>query len=205
MRNTPGPSARPWSASPSLSGGNVSDRLPSDVNVILDDAQKRYPASAALFESIGTIRLQQQNYAEAIRLLTQALKVQPDRIRALNNLAMSYAAIDGKAKLGIPPINRAIEISPVNAELYDTQGVVLMKAGDLAGARAAFEKALEIEDDPRFRFHLIMVLQRMGSRVEANQHIEMLDMPRLDPNALTPEERRELEKIQENSSGSPVL
>tara|TARA_R110002049_G_scaffold285698_2_gene466835 strand:+ start:50224 stop:54990 length:4767 start_codon:yes stop_codon:yes gene_type:complete len=187
-----------------LSSADISSPMAADVESLLGDAMKRFPTNAALLESIGTIRLQQQNYVDAVRLFTLVVKIQPDRIRALNNLAMALSAIDGKAKLAIAPIDRAIEIAPANPELLDTKGVVLMKAGDLPGAKVVFEKAIQINDDPRFRFHLIMILKAMGLKEQARQHWDALDRQRLDPTALTHEERIELEEISKQFSGKTV-
>ena len=187
-----------------LSDGNVSNPLPSEPETLLADALKKFPTNTSMLESFGTLRLQQQEYVEAVRLLSVATKIDPNRVRALNNLAMAYSAIPGKAKLGIPPIDRALEIAPRNPELLDTKGVVLMKAGDLAGAKSAFGDAIEQNDDARFVFHMILTLRAMGDTEEARQYWESLDIDKLDIKGLAPEEKIELEKMKKEFSGKPI-
>jgi tetratricopeptide (TPR) repeat protein len=187
-----------------LNEESVSNPLPSETEVIFADALKRFPTNTAMLESFGTVRLQQKNYAEAIRLLSVATSLDPDRVRALNNLAMAYSAIPDKAKLGIPPIDRALEIEPENPELLDTKGVVLMKAGDLAGAKAAFYQATELQPDPRFIFHIIVAARALGNTEEARQHWKTLEVEKLDPKGLAPEERIEFEKIMKEFAGKPI-
>ena len=82
--------------------------------------------------------------------------------------------------------------------------MVLLKAGDLEGAKAAFAEAIQLQDDPRFRFHMIVTLRAMGATDQARSEWETLDLSQLDTSALTADERRELEVIMKEFAGNSV-
>jgi tetratricopeptide (TPR) repeat protein len=142
----------------------------------------------------------QEDYAKAIPLFERITKLDPFRIRALNNLAMAYSEIPGQAAKGIDPINRAIKIAGEAPELLDTKGTVLLKAGQLDEALRTFREAVAKSDDPRFQFHVILVLLEQQKAIEAERAWKQLDLDKLNPAGLTAAERRQLEQMKKDFS-----
>ncbi len=172
---------------------------PQQANVI-ESAVERFNDNVQVFESVATLHMIQEDYAKAIPLFERITKLDPFRIRALNNLAMAYSEIPGQAAKGIDPINRAIKIAGEAPELLDTKGTVLLKAGQLDEALRTFREAVAKSDDPRFQFHVILVLLEQQKAIEAERAWKQLDLDKLNPAGLTAAERRQLEQMKKDFS-----
>ena len=181
-----------------MSRGDIEPGVPEQAGRILQTAIGRFPTNPALLESVATVRLQEQQLNEALRLYQIVQKMSPDRLRTLNNMAMIYSEIPGQAAKGLPHIEKAIELVGENPELLDTKGVVLLKMGRLDEAETTFRQALESVDEPRFRFHLVMTLRAAKRDALAEQEWKKLDLENLDRSAITPTEREELDRIIEH-------
>ena len=146
---------------------------------VLREALEIHENNPNLLESVATLRLQQEQYDEAIKLYQQVDQINAFRIKTLNNLAMALSEIPGRAAEGIEPIDRAIKMVGEHPELLDTKGVVLLKAGRPVEAEEVFMKALLHSDEPRFRFHLIIALLAQNKVSEAQRAWRLLDVEKL--------------------------
>ncbi|WP_197231905.1 tetratricopeptide repeat protein [Novipirellula artificiosorum] len=180
----------------------LATKTPSEMNPqhleLVDQAVQRFDRSAALLESVATLRMQQQDFPAAIELYQKTELLDPLRVRTLNNLAMVLSQVPGRAAEGIEPIQRAINLAGEVPELLDTKGVVLMKAGQLKEAERAFRNAMQDSEEPRYRFHLVMVLLAQGNQDTAIQQWNQIDLEKLNPSGLTAEERETLAEMKKS-------
>ncbi len=161
----------------------------------LVDASERFNENAGFLEGLGTLKMAEGQYDEAVKCFVSALKVTPKSVRSLNNLAMSFAEIPSRASEGIAPINSALQLSGQNPELLDTKGVVLMASGRIAEAEATFAEAFAASNEPRHLFHLILAQIKQKKDGEAARNWKELDMEKLDPMGLTANERVTLKEL----------
>lgn len=161
----------------------------------LSDASKRFQENAGFLEGLGTLKMAEGKYEDAIKCFVSALKVSPESIRSMNNLAMSYAEIPERASEGLGPINSALRLTNQNPELLDTKGVVLMAAGRLVEAEATFAEAFAASSEPRHLFHVILSQINQDKEAQAAKNWKELELDKLDPTGLTASERETLKKL----------
>jgi CheY-like chemotaxis protein len=94
---------------------------------------------------IAAERLRECSYfLEAVELLKQVLKHSPDSVMAMNELGKNLHLL-GRHRDALPYLEKAIALSPKNMERLCLAGEVKLNLGDAGGARACFQKALEID------------------------------------------------------------
>ena len=85
---------------------------------------------------------------------------------ALNNLSFLLQETDPEESLQLA--KQASSLAPQSAELKDTLAMALLKSGDLAQARKVMDKVLSMRpDNPTFRYHKAMILDKSGEREAA--------------------------------------
>jgi tetratricopeptide (TPR) repeat protein len=173
-------------------------KLDERVEKVFSDALNRFPSNATILESLGTLRLNQQRYAEAYDLLRRAEAIAPNNLMTLNNIAMTTSEIPGKEMEGLPRIKRAIELYGRHPELLDTLGVVQFRCGMLKEAEASLQEAVSRGTDPRFRLHLIQVLGARNNSVEIRKIARELNVQELRKMPLTASERLVVEEVSKN-------
>ncbi len=171
-------------------------KFPEENETLIIDAVKRYQSVPRVIESIATLRLSQQRYADAVRLYERAEQLAPQNVRILNNLSMALSEVPGRERDAIPKIESAIEIFGRSPELLDTQGLVLLRNKMPDEATAVLREAATASSDPRYRFHLIMALLKQGNRKSAISNWAQLEVSELRKLALTPGELADLESLQ---------
>ena len=167
---------------------------------ILEEASAAYPNHASLHESIATWAMQKGERDKAISLYLKVLREDERRLRTLNNLAMIFAEYPGREIEGLKHINSAIEIAGEDAELLDTKGTVLLRAGKLKEASEIFRKAIDQGDEAkknRYMFHLVQTLVSLGDLEEANEVWTKINFDELDLRGLTPAEREDVKRLRE--------
>jgi len=162
---------------------------------VLQQALQEHPKNASLLEAVATMRLAQERYSEAIPLYLESAKFSPNNVRLLNNLAMALSEISGREREAIPYARRAIKLYGRSPELLDTLGLVLVRNDEGKEAEQVLREAVNASPDPRYRFHLLVALLDQGKRVEAISQWSKLDLNALKKSALTPAERRDLNKV----------
>ena len=168
---------------------------------LLQEALREHPKSASLLEAVATMRLAQERYSEAIPLYLESARFSPDNVRLLNNLAIAFSEISGREREAIPYARRAIKLYGRSPELLDTLGLVLVRNEEAKEAEKVLREAVSASPDPRYRFHLLVALLGQEKRVEAISQWSQLDLNELKKAALTPAERRDLNKIRRRFEG----
>ncbi|WP_148080471.1 tetratricopeptide repeat protein [Roseimaritima ulvae] len=181
------------------------DSFTPQVQMLILQAMERFGEHAPLLEGVATLNLQQNDLKGAIPLYEKAHKLAPDRVRTLNNLAMAYSEMPGQASKGIKLIDRAIKLQGDDPELFDTKGVVLLKANKPAQAQAAFQSALDQSAQPHYQFHLIVALLAQKQDKLAQEQWQKLDLNKLDPVRLTQAEREQLKSMKSRFGEHPTV
>lgn len=99
------------------------------------------------------------NVTEGVKILEEGLKVYPDSIGLLNNLSVFLSSL-GKFEEALDTIKKVIELDPLDANLYDTYGEILMFAKEYKTAIEKFYQALEMSPTGWFAFHTFLKLSK---------------------------------------------
>ena len=81
---------------------------------------------------------------EAVVSYLRALKLKPSDMRSNMNIGLAYASL-GRADLGVPYSQKAVEIDPKSPEAWGNLAVVLDEKHDYGAAEPAYQKALELD------------------------------------------------------------
>lgn len=145
----------------------------------LSDAERVYlagisnnPKSASLHILLGSLYTAQKNYPAAEIQYQQAYSIAPTSELVRNNLAnLLVNNLSSDAN-----IQKALDLVSVfsnsNEPAYlDTLGWVHFKAGNIPQAMSFLQKAITLKDNPEYRYHLGMALQKSGQFQEAEREL----------------------------------
>ncbi|MBJ7312446.1 XrtA/PEP-CTERM system TPR-repeat protein PrsT [Rugamonas sp. CCM 8940] len=111
--------------------------------------------------------------AAAIQAFLAVLKIEPNNIDALNNLAWAYAR--QKDPRGLPYAEQAYRLAADNPAVLDTLGWILLEQGDAARGLPLLRKATTLASESAdLRYHLAVGLFRSGDKLAAKQEITRL-------------------------------
>ncbi len=174
-----------------------SDDQFAQIEPAVSAALDRYPDSAELTFTVGTLRCWQQQLEQAVALFEHTLELDPRHVPALNNLAMIYAQDPNLAGSALQYIERALEAAGPRRELIDTQAVVLLKLGRIDEALDALQLVTgSLDADPLSFVHLAMAFLAADSHPQARAALYEARERGLAPHRLMPFERRSLEDVE---------
>jgi Flp pilus assembly protein TadD len=101
-----------------------------------------------------------RQFDQAVQMLEDATRINPNCLEAWNNLAMVYSAM-GQTERSIQAFNHALEIDPNRVEVLNNKGVLALLDKDPEKALAIFEEAKQT--DP----HQVVVLLNLAQAYEA--------------------------------------
>jgi tetratricopeptide (TPR) repeat protein len=181
-----------------LAAGSPSDADRSLAESVLASALQAHANETELLVAIGTLRLLEGKNEEAIRLLRRTLEVDARNLGAMNNLAMVLSRDPKTQNEAIAYLDRALKIAGSNSELLDSKGWILLQQHKPAEAEALFLEALSLPPgDPRHRFHLALAYQMQGKSADAQRTLDQAREEKLSLGLLSPEERVELNKLEQ--------
>ncbi len=106
--------------------------------------QQDIPAASedlgALLER-GNALIRKNRYADAIPVFQQALALDPDNAKILNNLAYCMLHGDGELMTALRHVNRAVELDPHNPLVLETAGSINLRLGDAPAATRHLQQA----------------------------------------------------------------
>src|ERR1700687_4325133 len=108
-------------------------------------------ADAASEFQAGTNAYNRNNYAEAIRLLSNAIKLKPNYFEAYVTRGNAYDD-SGQSALALADYTEAIKISPSYADGYSNRGVAYYRKKEYDRALADLSKAIQLNPDFAFNY-----------------------------------------------------
>ncbi|XXJ20839.1 tetratricopeptide repeat protein [Desulfovibrio caledoniensis] len=93
---------------------------------------------------MGPYYLEQEQYEEGIKVMSEQLKENPDDASSAYYVGRYYLALN-KPKQGLPYLQKAVRLSPENADYVFWTGVAYWAMMDFDREKAAYEKALSLD------------------------------------------------------------
>ena len=109
------------------------------------------PGQSALASRVAALLIQQEDYPQAIDVLKDAIKANPNDAEPYHQLAFIYAKYLKKTDQAVDYANRAIALNPADIEAYQRLCEIELAAGQEQKAIEALERATKVRsDDPSF-------------------------------------------------------
>jgi tetratricopeptide (TPR) repeat protein len=164
---------------------------PDEIEKMVSAAGQSPDASVPLLLELGVLRIMQSRDAEAISLYERALRIDPESIAVLNNLALALAEVPERHAQALVSIDRAVAGAPNSAELLDSKALVLIGIGRDREAHEILVRLCQINrKSARYRLHLAMALDGLNEQAEARRNLSQALDDGLSNELLTPSERR---------------
>ncbi|MEX2176840.1 MAG: tetratricopeptide repeat protein [Pirellulaceae bacterium] len=163
---------------------------------VLAKALQDFGTDVRLLYSLGVLRVLQNRYDESIVLFRKVIELDPQNVPAINNLALLLADNAASRQEALALIDKAIDISGMEADLLDTKGAILVYDGQSAAAVSLLEAAASsASSDPRYSFHLAAAYHDVGKTTEAKTELQAALSRQLESQVLTPTDRRLLDDL----------
>jgi Flp pilus assembly protein TadD/peroxiredoxin len=130
------------------------------------------PHNADAFYNLGTLRLGQNDFAQARQHFDQALRLKSNYPEAWNNLGM-MAAQQGNSDEAIRDFQKSLEQRPEYATAFLNLGNVYRRKQDFEDARKCFDEAIRIQpDNPEVNYSFGMLYAQQGQLEKASGYLE---------------------------------
>jgi Flp pilus assembly protein TadD len=124
--------------------GLIDDERYDEAETLLTSLLAEYPGDPTLTSDLVVVYRKTGRAAEAFRLLQQGLARDPNNHLYNVNMGRSYAD-QGEFEQALEHLNRALEIKPAVAPVYELRGICLMELNRWSEARTAFQAALSYD------------------------------------------------------------
>jgi tetratricopeptide (TPR) repeat protein len=182
-----------------LSIGNVTKELSEEGDQALSEVGSSNEQNAELLLSIADMWLAQKKSTKAIDAYKKIVKLKPNDVVALNNLAILLGEEpDGTAE-ALSLIDQAIRIAGKQPLLLDSKAAILMLANRFDEAIPILEIAASATNDSRVVFHLYQALKKAGRDEEALRIKSKVDPVELRKSILTPDDQSALELFEKEN------
>jgi tetratricopeptide (TPR) repeat protein len=133
------------------------------------------------FFLLAFMEVEQGNHEEAIRLLQESLKLEPDQPNSFLEMGVIYSSL-GRYEEAISCYDRAIEARPyapdrVKAAALRGKGVQLIELGNLELARMCLEASLEYEPSNHSAINELLYISRIHSDTAAAPLVRSMSEP----------------------------
>lgn len=137
----------------------------------MHDWLKNHPRDLPVRMQLAAAYLSLDKEADAAAAYEQALKLAPDHVTALNNLA--WLNRDKAPMKAIDLAQQAYRLAPKDPLVLDTLGMLTLKNGDANSAVSLLRNAIaRAPDDAQIRLHLAAALIRQGKTGEAQKLLQ---------------------------------
>jgi tetratricopeptide (TPR) repeat protein len=130
------------------------------------------PENADAYYNLGTLRLGQNDFAQAHQYFAETLRLKPNYPEAWNNLGMMAAQL-GRPDEAIDDFRKSLAQRPEYATALLNLGNVYRRQHDFQNAQECFEQAIRIEpDDPEVNYSFGMLFAQQGQLEQASEYLE---------------------------------
>jgi len=134
---------------------------------------KDHPGDSVVLLSMAEADLSLGKEADAAAAYAQVVKLHPNHVQALNNLA--WLSRDKDLKQAIEYAQHAYQLAPKDPIVLDTLGMLILKQGDVTGSASLLrEAAARAPVDPKIQLHWGSVLVQQKRFSEARQVLAAL-------------------------------
>lgn len=176
-----------------LSVGTVSSELADQADELLSETGSANDNDADLLLSIADMWLSQRKSGKSIDSYRKVIKLRPNDIVALNNLAILLGEQTDGTQEALSLIDQAIRIAGKQPLLLDSKAAILMLANRTEEAVPILEVAASATKDPRVIFHLYQALVKSGRQEESLRIRSKISPIELRKSILTPDDQAALE------------
>ncbi|EFJ24194.1 hypothetical protein SELMODRAFT_271108 [Selaginella moellendorffii] len=124
--------------------------------------------------ALGHAAFVDEDYARALELYNQAVLEEPSNAGALVSRAQVHIKL-GHFTDAIADAKAAIDLNPALSKAHLRQGIACFSLGEYETARAAFEKAASLEDDPKTRDWIHKCDEKLKEESGVPQEADMRD------------------------------
>lgn len=121
---------------------------------------------------LANVLMLRGEYGPSIGMYERVLRVQPDNVVALNNLAMAYVEKGKDPRKALQYALQAYVLLPDSVDVLDTVGTALLANGRAEEAVRAYVRALELmPDNPTLRYRLAEAHFKAGQKEQATNEV----------------------------------
>jgi predicted Zn-dependent protease len=136
----------------------------------------------------------------------KVLELDPENVRALNDLAWLLTESRQKHKEALDLADRGVLLAPRNSYLRDTRGVIFMRLGRMAEAQRDLEQCVALRSaDPAGHARALLKLGRicheLNDPAATRRNLEQALQIDKEAQVLTPEDRQEIAQLLAAGSG----
>jgi tetratricopeptide (TPR) repeat protein len=154
---------------------------------LLTQAIEKCPADqkdlrSRMYVDLSNYNLFTNDMESAVAAMVEALKLDPNNVDALNNLAFIYADLMNQPDKAMPLVDRVLALRPRDPSVLDTAGWVNFKAGNDDKAKDYLRQSLKLLDENGIaHVHLAYVYFKLNDRPGAQEHLKRAMDLRPDP------------------------
>lgn len=139
----------------------------------------RHPSDLSMRKAAADTALRAGNFAGAVKLYEESLRLEPDQALVLNNMAWALGQI--KDARALATAQRAAQLAPNSADVLDTLGVLHLQAGDAKEGLEALNRARQLQPDRLdVRLHYAKALLQNGQTQEGKVELRALAASKID-------------------------
>jgi tetratricopeptide (TPR) repeat protein len=192
------------SRTPITIAGNLAATEDSQAKKIAEDLLRRIlandPNSLPAMNALAMLLQNTDRSEEAAKLYERILKLQPDNVVAINNLAWALCEEQGKHQQALELAQRGLEIAPNYVDLIDTRGVAYYRLGQFDKAVQDFTRCIRLYPvgtpaAAATYFHLGRALASLGQKDEAIENLNKALELNAEIGGLSPTDTEEAQRL----------
>ena len=153
------------------------------------------PPIPSMLNDLAMLAELQQHYDQAETRYREVLRMDPDNVAALNNLAFLLALQDRSVSEAKQLIDKALMLAGPSPALLDTRAQVSLATGDLEGALVDREAVVHEAPSPAAWFRLAIVYSQLKDKRKMRDAADKAKQSGIRPGDVHVLERRHLESI----------
>ena len=147
---------------------------PQDAVNALQEARKILPEEPSVLSTLAMVLDEAGQYSQANQVYVAALKVDPNNVVSLNNLAFLMAEHGGDLDQALTFAQRAKQLLPNLPEVSDTLALIYLRKNLLGDAVDTFKDLVnKVPTSSTFRYHLARAYFQQGDKTRAAGQLQL--------------------------------